>query len=65
MGGLLYILARSGQCGVRHKGHGAFKWPKAFVSWEDGVQGGLISFAYLVSSGAPFWFVLDLYLLSI
>lgn len=29
--GLLYIVARSGQCGVRHKGHGAFKWPKAFV----------------------------------
>lgn len=59
--GLLYVLSRSGQCRVRHKGHEPLSGPRLLSHREDPVQG---LFPFLVSSRAPFWFVLDLFLLS-
>lgn len=35
--------------------------PRLLLHREDHVQEGFISFSYIVSSRAPFWFVLDLF----
>lgn len=60
-GGCFTFWPEVGSVELGTKGMEPSSSPRLLLHREDQ---GFISFSYIVSSGAPFWFVLDLFLLS-